>query len=106
MIFFKKLGGRFNTTGNDVASFDIASRSWSSVGSSAINKNVNAVVSDGTRVYIGGTFTLVGAATASCAATWNIITQTWDSKIKISIEFFSNPFVSFFSFKKSNGRWY
>jgi len=46
-------GGGFNSSGSNIASFDIVSRAWNAIGSSSINGQVYAVTSDPTRIFIG-----------------------------------------------------
>ncbi len=67
---------------NRVARYDIATNSWSSLGTGSANGvtgGVNAIALNGTDVYVAGTLSAAGGVTANKIARFDTTTQTWSS---------------------------
>jgi hypothetical protein len=80
------VGGIFTQAGgvaaNYVARFDTTTQSWTSLGSGVANgvsAPVHALAVSGSDLFVGGTFSLAGGATARQVARFNTATQSWIS---------------------------
>lgn len=84
------VGGRFTQAGsvnaNRVASFDLVTENWSSLGSGAANgvsggiiQTVRALVVSGNTLYAAGAFTQAGGAVANNIARFDTETRAWAS---------------------------
>ena len=80
------VGGDFTTAGgataNNVAAWDPATSTWSSLGTGSangVNGEVNALAALDGKLYVGGEFTTAGGATANYVAVWDPTTSTWSS---------------------------
>ena len=75
------VGGTFTQTDdwtavNNIAKFNITTRSWSAL-STGLNDTVNVIAVSGTDVYVGGYFTQAGGLPANRIAKWN--GTTWSA---------------------------
>jgi hypothetical protein len=80
------VGGGFTTAGgstaNRVAVWDIATQTWSSLGTgdeNGVDDSVGAFAVHDGKLYVGGDFTTAGGVSANRVAVWDIATQTWSS---------------------------
>lgn len=78
-------GGEFVTAGgapaNRIAKYNISTGTWSALGSGMAGNNpiVQALVANGTTLYVGGPFTRAGGIEASGIAKWEDSTSTWSA---------------------------
>jgi len=83
------VGGSFGAVGgvstgiNNIARYNIATNSWSALGTGAqngVNGQVNALAIDGLgRVYVGGFFSQAGNVSANYVARFDPATNTWSA---------------------------
>jgi hypothetical protein len=81
------VGGDFDKAGtvsaNGIARFDSVAWSWfalgDSVGGGSVYEKVRALNAIGADLYVGGHFTVAGAASANYIARWNTSTQSWST---------------------------
>ena len=83
------VGGSFTLLGDGtsakyIAKWSTITNTWSTLtsgSSNGVNSTVNAIAVNGSDVYIGGNFGLLGDGTtsANCIAKWSTITNTWST---------------------------
>ena len=83
------IGGNFTRLGDGtsakyIAKWNITTRSWSTLtcdASNGVNDYVRAITTNGTDVYVGGDFSMLGNGTTSAKhiAKWNAATSTWST---------------------------
>lgn len=73
--FEKKMG---NTHSNNPSENLIESGGWFELGS-GVNGKVNCIEKNGTELFVGGSFTSAGNASANRIAKWSTLTNTWSA---------------------------